>query len=90
MLTAILSLLTVLSWFFVVSNAGGFAPVAMMLYVPGYLLTYGLLYLLMRKPVRAASRIVLPLFAVLVIAVVFFLDPLWDLLQALHLVGKGS
>lgn len=89
MLIAILSLITVLSWFLVVSSAGGFAGIAMIFYVPGYLLTYGLVYLLFRQPVRAASKVVLPLFAVLVIATVLFLDPLWNLMQALNLVGQG-
>lgn len=90
MLTAVLSLLTVLSWFFVVSKAGAFAPIAMIFFVPGYLLTYGLLYLLRRQPMRTASKVVLPLFSVLVIAAVLFLDRLWNLLQALNLVGKAT
>lgn len=54
MLTAILSLLTVLSWFLVVRSAGGFAGIAMIFFVPGYLLTYGLVYLFPKYPLQAS------------------------------------
>jgi len=90
MLTAILSLVTVLWWFMTVRLAGGFASIAMMMFVPAYLLIYGLMYWRMREPMRKASKVVLPLFAVLVIAAVFFLEPLWKLMQALNLVGRSS
>jgi hypothetical protein len=88
-LTLFLCLITVLSWFMVVSNAGGFAQIAMIMYVPGYLVVYGLMYWFMRPQIRTASRVVLPLFAVLVITTIFFLEPIWTFMQRLGLVGKA-
>jgi len=71
-LTGILVIVTILTWFFAVSKAGGFAPIAMMMYVPGYLAIYGIMYWRMGQPMRAAGKVLLPLLAVLVIAATFF------------------